>query len=209
MKDIRVEAVSDGIVKLVFPTGNELARAFLRFQENYESPEFKGKVFTREEFLEWYSRISGSNYLEDWDAFNLPVSALKPFLEGEFDPLYPEEQIILEIVRSLKNEYLIGTAEMTEKEDEMHEIAHALYYKNQEYKKEVEAVLNNLDAKAKGEVERFLSKAYHPDVWSDESHAYILFNLGFMKEKGVDVDSSNIAEISKALNEVFAKFYKK
>ncbi len=40
----------------VFRDQSRLVSSCLRFQENYESPVFKGKVFTRDEFLDWHAR---------------------------------------------------------------------------------------------------------------------------------------------------------
>jgi len=209
-ESIKVEHVFDGVIKIVFPSFSELAKAFLRFQEYQESPEFRGKVFTQEEFLIWYNNISGKNYLEEWEAFNLSPQAIRPFLEGKFNPLYPEEKIILEVIKSFQDSYLIGIAEPTKIEDELHEIAHALYYKNQEYKKEVDDLLKQLDKKAREEIVKFLSRggAYHPDVWEDEAHAYIMFNLSYMEEECVNLNENNIREMGIKLRQVFDKYYK-
>lgn len=42
------------VFHLNYLTQEQLASTFLRFQEHYESPEFRGKIFTLDEYKEWY-----------------------------------------------------------------------------------------------------------------------------------------------------------
>jgi hypothetical protein len=79
---------------LVFDNQYDLASTFLRFQEHYESPEFAGKVFTLDEYKNWYinhspraSKDGVFTYYEDWNGFNIPSKILKPFYGGKFSPL--------------------------------------------------------------------------------------------------------------------------
>ncbi len=44
----RVHSIHPQIFLLSFPTQEYLAKTFLRFQEHYESPEFRGKIFSLE-----------------------------------------------------------------------------------------------------------------------------------------------------------------
>ena len=88
---------------LSFDTQHDLTSTFLRFQEHYESPRFKGEVFTLDEFQDWYIKNSPNGietgkftYHTDWNGFNIPSHILKPFYEGKFDPLSFDEQAILE-----------------------------------------------------------------------------------------------------------------
>ncbi|MDB5254555.1 MAG: hypothetical protein JWL80_621, partial [Parcubacteria group bacterium] len=96
---------------LEFQTQAELASTFLRFQEHYESPEFKGKIFTRAEFEKWYAGENGSfSYCSDWSGFNIPSIILEPFRAGSFNPLSLEEQNFLKHFEGLEHPfYIIGT----------------------------------------------------------------------------------------------------
>ena len=79
-----------------FRTQHELAATFLRFQEHYESRRFRGRVFTLEQFMDWYAATFGAfTYYQDWSGFNVPSIALAPFYAGRFDPLLEKERRFL------------------------------------------------------------------------------------------------------------------
>ncbi|MEK7106247.1 MAG: ABC transporter ATP-binding protein, partial [Patescibacteria group bacterium] len=62
------------------PTQYALASTFLRFQEHYESPKFRGQFFSLEEFMDWYAEEYGNfTYYKDWTGFNIPSYILKSF----------------------------------------------------------------------------------------------------------------------------------
>jgi hypothetical protein len=89
----------DRIHLLTFDNQIDLTSTFLRFQEHYESPFFKGKYFTLDEFKEWYIKTSPNGkksgkftYYTDWGGFNIPSYILKPFYNGAFNPLSENEK---------------------------------------------------------------------------------------------------------------------
>ena len=45
----------DGLILVRAEHQYTLASAFLRFQEHYESPKFRGEIFSLEEFMDWYA----------------------------------------------------------------------------------------------------------------------------------------------------------
>jgi hypothetical protein len=173
--------ITTGINLLRFNTQRDLASTFLRFQEHYESPRFRGKVFTLEEYKEWYTQNSPEGrktgeftYYDDWDGFNIPSYVLTPFYQGKFDPLSRKEKTLLELLEEeSKKFYVIGVfgepkrAEVTLK----HEIGHGLFYTSPSYKEEVLRLTKQFDLrKLKRELQS--TAGYHPDVMEDEIHAY-------------------------------------
>ena len=79
-------------------TGYQLASTFLRFQEHYGSPRFRGRRFTLEEYMDWYAaEYGGFTYFDDWEGFNIPSWVLSPFRNGEFDPLLRKEKKLLDV----------------------------------------------------------------------------------------------------------------
>jgi hypothetical protein len=202
---INKRAVAKNIFLLEFETQNELASTFLRFQEHYESPEFKGKIFTLDEYKEWYTGVRGSfSYYTDWSGFNIPSYVFSPFLEGKFDPLTPEENYLLSLFEDLDHPYyIIGIHDDSEKMKKTinHEIAHGLFYTNPEYKERVLKIL------AKYNLDNFKNwlrslGGYHESVLDDEVHAYTLFG-----SDKLTFEISN--EMKDELNENFSLFYKK
>lgn len=176
-----VEEIVPNVVLVRFPNQDVLAKTLLRFQEHYDSIRFRGKVFTHEEFREWYVKDVGAfSYHEDWSGFNLPSSALEPFLTGAFDPLTPEEQAFLSLFRGRKEPfYIIATAtgDITLMK---HELAHAFFALDPDYREEVLRILHTID---RTQLEAYLEdESYHPDVWEDEMHAYLLAHPDLLAE---------------------------
>lgn len=96
--------IAKDIYLLRFKTQYELAATFLRVQEHYESPRFHGRIFSLEQFMDWYAKRYGNfTYYEDWAGFNVPSTALQPFYEGKFDPLSEKEKEFLPPVWSDAN----------------------------------------------------------------------------------------------------------
>ena len=155
----------------------ELGLTFMRFQEYYESanPDFRGKIFTLGQLRRWYSETYGANnYHTTWIGFNLPSSVLIPFREGLFDPLTLEEQRLLELFRYRNdNFYIIGAQNNSTLR---HELSHALYASNDNYRSEINKFLNKNKSKLKTTSKYILDKGYCEDVLYDEIQAYITDN---------------------------------
>lgn len=85
----------ENILEVHFDDPHDCAATFLRFQEHYESPEFRGKIFTLEEYQRWYiahsprGQTTGAfTYEEDWTGFNIPSEILDPFYRREIRSAY-------------------------------------------------------------------------------------------------------------------------
>lgn len=152
-----------------------LCRAFLRFQEYYESPKFKGQIFTIGQIRHWYSITYGADtYYRDWEGFNFPSYVLEPFKAGLFDPLTTEEQSLLNLFKYRDdNFYVIGANNHSVTR---HELSHALYSYDKKYK----IAIDNLCKKhytSLSKIRKYLlDKGYHKDVLNDELQAYITDN---------------------------------
>ena len=147
---------------------------FMRFQEYYESPNpnFRGKTFTRGEYLSWYSKERGYNsYSSDWSGYNFPSYVLTPFKCGQFDPLTDKE---LEFLNFFKyrhdNFYIIGA-----NDDSVirHELSHALYYTNSNYYREINAILDSYHEELDNLNDHLITMGYCVEVLYDEIQAYI------------------------------------
>lgn len=205
-----LKTITPNIFLIIFDNQVELASTFLRFQEHYESPEFKGKVFTLDEFKKWYTKTSPKGketgeftYYTDWHGFNIPSYILKPFYQGKFDPLTNNEQRLLSLFRGRESRfYIIATCKHSKRVNSLvrHEIAHGLFYTNEEYKKQVLNILNKYDITEIKNVIKSKS-GYHDDVLDDESHAYILEDRHHFKFEIPE-------ELIKELEELFSKFTK-
>lgn len=181
----------------------ELGQTFLRFSEYYENPHFKGKTFTHAEFEAWYkAQHKVWDYHQEWDGFNIPSKALIPFRQGKFDPLSEEEKDLLEATNHIEGRfYLIGTdgKQTTLK----HEIAHAMYDTNPQYKREVKEVLAGQDLR---ELNKFFAKQdYHESVHLDEAQAYFASDLRWLAANGLNLNKHR--EAIKQIRKIYEKHY--
>lgn len=155
----------------------ELAQTFMRFQEHYESPNenFRRNIFTRGEYLNWYSKEYGAaTYHIDWSGFNFPSSILEPFKQGLFDPLTDQELSLLNLFKYRNDKfYIIGANDDT---IIRHELAHALYYHNDNYSQSINQLFNTHKNSIARIAAYIINKGYHKDVLYDELQAYITDN---------------------------------
>lgn len=187
----KVKEILPKIFHLKFDSSRDLASTMLRFQEHYESPKFRNQVFSLDEFVAWYRTQKGKfSYYNDWSGFNVPSKILKPFYDGKFQELTVREQKILKTFKNHSKFYLIATAKNKNKANNQsvirHEIAHALFYLNPDYRKAAIKTLKGLNLKP---IHKYLKKlGYHPEVFLDECHAYILTDMDNMPAEGIKVE---------------------
>jgi len=176
-----------------------LSKTFIRFQEYYEGPKYKGKIFTLGQVKEWYSNKFGADtYYRDWSGYNFPSWVLEPFRKGLFDPLTKEETIILELFKyRFDNFYIIGA---NDKETIRHELAHALYSYNLNYKKSIDSFCEKYKKELSKLSNHLIKKGYHKDVVNDEIQAYVTDNDDEFIIKNID------GEIIKKINQIYKKY---
>lgn len=201
------------IFHLNFDTRKELASTFLRFQEHFESPSFRGKIFSLDDFKYWYVKNSPKGketgeftYYSDWSGFNIPSEILIPFQDGLFNPLSDQEKSFLDLFEDKERPfYIIGTFQ-GEKTTLKHEIAHALFYTNKEYRDEVLNVLHDIPDEFKQVFSKALEESggYHYSVILDEMHAYMINGLEKLKKKGLN--TFPFLRFQKRLQEIFNKY---
>lgn len=209
------EEVLQGIFHINFLSQEKLASTFLRFQEHFESPSFKGKIFSLDDFKYWYTKNSSNGkktekftYYSDWSGFNIPSETLIPFQDGLFDPLSVEEIEFLKLFESKKRPfYIIGT--FSEKQQSLnHEIAHGLFYINEEYRQEALSVIHEIPDDFKELFVKALesSGGYHYSVYLDEMQAYLV--SGLEKLKDVGFDTFPFLRFEKKMKILFEKYSK-
>lgn len=199
--NMKLQEIVDDVFYLKFKTRRKLCKTLLRFEEFYESPEFRGKIFSLEEFKEWYTKNSPKGkktrkftYYSDWRGFNIPSHAFEPFYQGKFNPLSVEEKGILDLLRNKRKGkfYLIATFGKAPNYILRHEIAHGLYYTNQNYRKQARKIISKIDSKTKNSIQNFLAKSggYSKAVWPDEMQAH-MHSLPKLRKSGLNTEPLN------------------
>jgi hypothetical protein len=171
------------------------AMLFLRYQEHYESPynKFQGKNFNLFEFMDHYRKDRGAKaflYPVEWSGYNIPSSSLlKCFVEVKDSNPYDEVmgEIIIKISEDLlagkkpgqkaPKFYLIGVDDI-EGGVMDHEIAHALFFINPQYKKKTTELVSKLPSRKREKMEKILlGLGYRPQVLVDEIQAFMSTGL--------------------------------
>jgi hypothetical protein len=171
--------IRPGVLHLQFDSARELATYFLRAQEYYESPKFKGEAFTIDEYAEWYAQENGGfSYYDDWSGFNVPAESILELHSRIPDWRHQDWFMhgMAQVAKSTAPEgrgYLIGTS--TEKDYVLrHEIAHALYHVSSEYRQKADELIQGLDPEFREALTDWLRETgYHPSVFDDETQAYL------------------------------------
>lgn len=154
-----VKEVKPYIYCVLIDDDYDRAMLFCRYQEFYESPykKFRGKPFTWMEYMRhyknaWKKRVF--TYPEDWSGYNIPSNILQMAHhmfcgETEYDDIMNDIYFNCAVDSKKKNGdrhhdwYLIGASSKDLKTLD-HEIAHGLYFTNQDYKKSVNKLIKNI-----------------------------------------------------------------
>lgn len=176
-----------------------LAQTFMRFQEHYESPEFKDKIFTLGQIKHWYSQKYGADtYSRDWVGFNFPSQILQPFRQGLFDPLTNYEQMFLELFKYRHDHfYIIGA---NDESTIRHELCHALFGYSVQYKAHINQICKTYAKQLKPIKEYLLNKGYCEEVLNDEIQAYVTDNNDEFIKSNLD---NNIID---KINKIYAQY---
>lgn len=174
-----------------FPNSFQMNWYMFRIQEFYESPEFQGKHFTTTAYMHWYAanehkrkkktpNAGGFDYLTRVLGLNVPGISFTAFF-SLFPDVRPEEKVIADLVKkelgieSLYEEvfYVLGHYPTIKEDDALsHELMHARFYLDGEYRDEVTKLVHLHYSPA---LERaLLKRGYCKEVLIDEMAAFSL-----------------------------------
>jgi hypothetical protein len=196
------------VYSLLFDTQYELCMSFVRIQEFYESPKFRGKYFTLEEYMDYWSKEFGNGaftYPTVWNGFNVPGKVLVNW--SELFSCYDDERkrevdIFAAVGRLMRQEgfcppdmgqmldymnkiYVIGIHKQSDNIGTLkHEMAHAMYSLYPRYRKTCNVLLKDVDEKTYGAgKEWLLRKGYCKKIIDDELQAYFSTSVAFYNGK--------------------------
>ena len=165
----------------------DLAMTFCRLQEYYESPfkQIRNKAFTMTEFQRLYAKEFGDgifSYPIDWAGFNVPGDVFDKFIQENFEDWGSEYDFVTEdIYAKIKDDnnsrYYLIAAGPKDIDTINHEICHALYYLDSEYKQNVNSIISELNVSLFEHFKtQLLEKGYSKNVIVDEINAYLCFD---------------------------------
>jgi hypothetical protein len=166
------------VLQLEFRNRTELTLSFCRLQEFFESPHehIRGKVFTLEAFLAtYYAPGHEIDYLAHWGGFNVPKAVVDDFF-ALFHDLTKREQVIEHAWKSGDHQYLIAV-DVDDADNALgHELAHARYALDGQYKIAVQKVIYDIPSELLDRLCADLITGEYPDdywILIDEVHAYL------------------------------------
>ena len=186
-----------------FNTQKELALAFCRVEEYYEGNDrVRGKFLKLENFIDVFMKDDGKiDYFHYWTGFNIPGNIFTEWSQKNMsDRTIWEYELAQEISKKInftKPYYIIG-GKKGDMEVIDHEIAHALYYMNSEYKDLMDTANYQFYKNLRGEYSKMVKAlkkmGYGNNVIKDEIQAYMStsgkkelvekFGLDFTKIQG-------------------------
>lgn len=173
---------SDNIYLFMYNNKYDLALSVLRIQEFYECPKFRRKVFTLEEYMDYYCTVNETNifdYPEQYVGFNIPGKDIIKWV-CEYKDIRDKEREILDNVFSVGEELIPKSYFMFCSYDDpdlyntlRHEVAHSLYKIDKEYRKNCEKIYNSITESEKKKISKFLTEfGYNKTTHKDETQAY-------------------------------------
>jgi hypothetical protein len=181
---MKSKKLKNNIVLFTFPNEKEMTLAFCRMQEYYESPipALYRKKFSLYDFLNASMMKDGViEYFSVWSGFNIPGDILNIWRKLHENELTPGETAIFNALNKHKinpdeKYYIIGAKE-NDKAVLKHEIAHALYYTNNEYMTKMSDLVSDLQKNQskiyKSMKSKLLKMGYNKEVINDEVQAYL------------------------------------
>lgn len=191
---IKAKILIPHVYVLSFETQYELCMSFVRMQEFYESPKFRGKYFTLEQYMDHWSKEFGNGsftYPAVWNGFNIPGNVIGQWMamfkinEG-LNLREREKNILKQIEKLLKKEkmnlmeedikrvYIIGThKEEDDSKTIEHELAHAMYSLYPEYRNKCKKLLKSVPKEEYHKVkQKLIEMGYCNKMIDDETQAY-------------------------------------
>jgi hypothetical protein len=171
-----LKQIDTNIWGIFIPNDYDRAMTFCRVQEYYESPNerFRGKYFSFWSYMKWYSESNGNSftYPSDWTGYNIPLRVLNEWCELLLDYesesyLNPHESILLSLWDqmtlfsgfSLNDYYVIGS-DSPSSATTAHELCHAKYAIDSNYRTRVNNFIDRSLNKKKIEFADFKNSFY-------------------------------------------------
>ena len=223
MKTYKLYQPHPKIFVVAFKDRYDLAMTFFRYQEFYESPRkevYRNPSLSLTALIRSYGsfgkgskeEVKDFSYFNDWGGFNIPsfvfklihpnivITDPKTWEPTKYDHLMKK---ILNQIYDLLPEgnrgkfYLIGILKDKDKKILNHELSHAFYFLDPEYKERINKLIKQIPNKLYEKFRKQLKKAYGKNVIDDEIQAYLV--SGFIK---------NQSELKKKLRQKFKKIFK-
>lgn len=214
-----LDEIRPRVFAVTFHDHYQLCMTFLRCTEINENPDFVGSVLNLEDFREYYTKHGEEKnftYTTDWAGFNLTEKVIEKVWKRGLPDLNKWDQVLSSIYTMCKSKYpnepfaVIGISrEQSERDDSLldHELAHALYYTNEEYAERVDKLFNELDPEIQDRTLQILASwDYSNNTFVDELNAYLA--TGFIDHEEFEILDSyeNLTQIKIPFQQLYEEY---
>ncbi len=206
-------SVNNNILLLEYPTRKEMCLANFRISEFKEGLDgVYGVYSTPDIFIDKYSDEEGNlDYFNVWEGFNYTHEQLWRFGLTFHSCVSNREKLIIDQAHKIDSfGYIIAIVEGDE-ETKRHEMAHALYAINKDYRYQIDNILEEMSGFTLFKMKKaLLAIKYIPEVLQDEIHAYLVaYNQEEFDKIFSDLnqlDKNEIKPLISQLNDLFDKY---
>jgi hypothetical protein len=203
----KLNKIRKGVYHLEYENYFDMGMSFLRMQEHYESSsdDYKGKFFDVFEYMRYYTQKEKKQYFsytDDYVGYNIPSYVIDKFIKRKDLNLF-EKDLFYKISKIKNKKYYLIASKMGVKDVLDHELAHALFYINEEYRLRTTELVLKIPSKTIKQINNKLRKmGYSDSVYIDETQAYLA--TGLTKElrsiKGITKYRNNFKKIFSTFN---------
>ena len=206
-----IKEIASNVFAIIIKDDYTRGMLFCKIQEYYEcsNEKFKNKKFSIWAYQYWYAhKYKGCfSYPADYEGFNVPLEvALRCKNTWSIETPYDEKMDkIISKIDVRPNTYIIGVKHLRGMIFK-HEMCHALYYTNKNYKDDMDQLTNSLgNNKYKKFVKNLKKLGYHNSVIKDEIQAYMSTDTDYRVLKGINKRKI----MHKKYKSIFKEYYKK
>jgi len=176
-ESVKLSQIKPKIYLAVFDDAYGLCMTILRIHEHSENPIFKNKSFTHEQYMDWYSKEHGKGHFsfdKDYVGFSINSPYFRHFVKNFPKKNWSdkEKQYIDDVIKligkdtfeSKKRFCVINSFEKKKSLVFRHEIAHALYYVDSNYKHEADKFFRSLKSDFKKKVIQLVRDDGYPEA---------------------------------------------
>lgn len=174
---VKLTQIKPRVYHAVFDDAYSLCMTILRIHEHSENPKFKNKSFTYEQYMDWYSKEHGKGHFtfdKDYLGFSINSPSFRHFVKNfpkkewtEKEKKYIEEAIRLvgkDDFESQKRFCIINSFEKKKSSVFRHELAHAIYYVDSNYKHAADKFFKSLKSDFKKKVISIVKDDGYPEL---------------------------------------------
>ncbi len=208
LDQIELYEVQDKVYAVKVENQKIRAFLFLRYQEFYEShsEDFRSHHFSINDYVDFYvdyTKKGMFTYGIDWSGFNIPSNIIEECMKAIPDK-NEYDRIMYNIFDTIKKEindgvfYLIGVDSIDNSWVLKHEVAHGLYFTNQKYKYQADAITSCLPKTTHKKLkEIIMNMGYNEFVVNDEINAYLSTSAtrSMLEIKGVKKEIGKYEEL--------------